>query len=298
MRHGVSASAISLAPGPWASLLDFLCQRFAHVSRADWIARLHRGDVLDSTGSPLNADAPYRSQSLVYYFRETVAERTIPFDEVVLYQDDHLLVVDKPHFLPVVPSGRYLQETLLVRLKRKLGLADLVPVHRIDRDTAGVVMFSVNPQSRGTYVALFRERLVQKYYEAIAPWHEGLKFPVRLQSKIVPSEHFMRMQVLEGEPNSETDIGLIARYGDWAHYSLRPLTGRRHQLRVQMAHLGIPIRDDNIYPVLTPECPAGETPDFSTPLQLLARRLVFCDPLSGDARRFESGLSLRIPPPP
>lgn len=295
MRQGVSASCVSLPPGPWALLLDFLCERFTRVSREIWLARLSRGDVLDAAGRPLPPDAIYQSLSRVYYFREPAPEWPIPFEETVLYRDEHLLIANKPHFLPVLPSGRYLQETLLVRLKRKLGLEDLVPVHRIDRDTAGLVMFSLNPQSRGAYAALFRNRAVHKQYEAIAPWRDDLALPMTLRNRIEPSEAYMCMQVLAGEPNSETHIAVIERHGPFARYALSPVTGRRHQLRVQMADLGIPILHDGIYPTLSPEWPLGVAPDFSSPLQLLARHLAFIDPLTGEARSFESQLRLSLP---
>ena len=295
MRQGVSASCVSLPPGPWALLLDFLCERFTRVSREIWLARLSRGDVLDAAGRPLPPDAIYQSLSRVYYFREPAPEWPIPFEETVLYRDEHLLIANKPHFLPVLPSGRYLQETLLVRLKRKLGLEDLVPVHRIDRDTAGLVMFSLNPQSRGAYAGLFRNRAVHKQYEAIAPWRDDLALPMTLRNRIEPSEAYMCMQVLAGEPNSETHIAVIERHGPFARYALSPVTGRRHQLRVQMADLGIPILHDGIYPTLSPEWPLGVAPDFSSPLQLLARHLAFIDPLTGEARSFESQLRLSLP---
>jgi tRNA pseudouridine32 synthase/23S rRNA pseudouridine746 synthase len=295
MRNGVSASAVSLVPGPWVLLIDFLCDRFPRVSRADWHSRLLRGDVLDAAGLQLGSGAAYQTHSLVYYFREPAPELPIPFEEKVLYRDAHLLIADKPHFLPVMPSGRYLQETLLVRLKRKFDLENLVPVHRIDRDTAGLVMFSLNPQSRGAYVALFRNRQVQKNYEAIAAWRDEIALPMTLRNRIESSDAFMCMQVTEGEANSETYIELLERHGEWARYGLSPLTGRRHQLRVQMAKLGMPILHDNIYPTLSPEWPVGVAPDFSQPLQLLARTLAFDDPMTGKARRFESALRLSMP---
>ena len=293
MRDGVSASCVSMPPGQWATTLDFLCERFDRIPRADWHARMARGDVINALGQALPPDAAYQTRSLLYYFREPAPEVPIPFEEAVLYLDDHLLVADKPHFLPVMPSGRYLQETLLVRLKRKLGLADLVPIHRIDRDTAGLVMFSTNPRSRGAYAALFRNRLVHKRYEAVAPWRDDLSLPRTEHCCMGESSNFMCMQVLDGTPNAETTLSLLEHSGHWARYLLQPRTGRRHQLRVQMSALGIPIRHDNIYPVLSPEIPQGQQPDFTKPLQLLAQGLTFDDPLTGGERVFESRLQLQ-----
>ena len=284
IRDGVGASCVSLPEGSWATITDFLVQRFPAQPRTVWLQRMHSGEVVDETGAAVSPTQPYRSRLRVYYYRTLETEARIPFDEVLLFQDAHMLVVDKPHFLPVVPSGRYLQETLLVRLKRKLGLEALVPIHRIDRDTAGLVMFSVQPATRDHYHALFRNRLVDKTYEAIAPWRDDLQFPLTRSSRIGPSAHFMQQQELPGTPNTTTHIALLARHGERAHYQLRPVTGHRHQLRVHMAALGIPIIGDGIYPVLTPE----GAPDYQRPLQLLAKSLQFTDPLCGEVRRFDS----------
>ena len=283
-RDGVGASCVSLPEGPWATITDFLVQRFPAQPRDVWVQRMHDGAVVDEAGLAVTPLRSYQSRLKVYYYRSLPTEARIPFDEVLLFQDAHLLVVDKPHFLPVVPSGRYLQETLLVRLKRRLGLEALVPIHRIDRDTAGLVMFSVQSATRDHYHALFRNRLVDKTYEAIAPWRNDLQFPLTRSSRIGPSAHFMQQQELPGAPNTTTHIALLARHGERAHYQLRPVTGHRHQLRVHMAALGIPIIGDGIYPVLTPEA----RPDYQRPLQLLARSLQFTDPLCGEVRRFDS----------
>lgn len=265
-------------------MLDFLVARFPQQGREIWLARMASGDVVDEHAVPVTAQRAYEPQLRLYYYRHVPEEPRIPFDETVLYQDDHLVVVDKPHFLPVVPSGTYLQETVLVRLKRRLGLATLVPLHRIDRDTAGLVMFSVHPQSRGAYHALFREHRIHKVYEAIAAWQPGLVFPLTRVSRIAEAAHFMQQTEVTGEPNARTRIALLEHSGDLARYELQPVTGHRHQLRVHMNALGLPIVGDGIYPVLTPE---GQT-DYTRPLQLLARSVAFTDPLSGQARSFES----------
>ncbi len=304
-RHGVAASCVSLPhhapPGQaWATVADFLVHRFGHIEAPVWQQRLANGSVLTADGEALTRHSPFQPGLLVYYFRDVPGEVAIPFEHQVLHQDEHLLVVDKPHFLPVMPSGKYLQETLLVRLKNSLGLADLAPIHRIDRDTAGLVMFSVNPATRDHYHRLFRERQVQKVYEAIAPWAPALPWgpdgQLRRESHIAPSSaHFMQQSEQPGEPNAVTDIRLVkvlARDSDaaptLARYELRPLTGRRHQLRVHMNALGLPILNDGIYPVLTPE---GAS-DYSKPLQLLARSLAFADPVTSRACRFVSVFEL------
>jgi tRNA pseudouridine32 synthase/23S rRNA pseudouridine746 synthase len=270
-------------------VLDFLAERFPGVARAQWLERMASGAVSCDLGHTLAPDAPFMAGLRVYYFRALPPEPKIPFDEVLLHQDAHLLVVDKPHFLPVMPSGKYLQETVLVRLKNKLGLNDLVPIHRIDRDTAGLVLFSVNPATRDAYHALFREHRVAKTYQAIAPWNPALPWPLRRESRIAESAHFMQQCEVDGPPNALTHITPLETLGGLARYQLEPITGQRHQLRVHMAALGLPLLGDGIYPVLTPEGSA----DYAKPLQLLAKSIAFTDPVSGVALRFESQRALR-----
>lgn len=283
--NGVGRSCVALPAGPWATQLEFLLHRFPQIERGEWLARMQRGDVTDARGSLVQPDTPFTPHVKLYYYRRLPVEPRIPFDEVVLYQDELIVVADKPHFLPVIPSGRYLQETLLVRLKRKLGIDTLAPVHRIDRETAGLVLFTVQPASRGRYQALFRERVVEKCYEAIAPHRADLPWPVIRATRLEEGDSFMTMREVPGEPNAETHIELIESGGELARYALRPLSGKRHQLRVHMAALGLPILNDLIYPTLQPDT---LEPDYSRPLQLLARILEFTDPVSGELRRFES----------
>jgi tRNA pseudouridine32 synthase/23S rRNA pseudouridine746 synthase len=293
MRDGVSPSCVAIPAGPWATLPDFLAQRLPAVSREDWVRRMGAGSVIDEFGALVTPQRPFAHSFRIYYYREVESEPELPFEERVLYQDDQLLVADKPHFMPVTPGGRYLHETLLVRLKRRLGLSTLSPIHRIDRETAGLVLFSVSPESRGVYQALFRAREVGKVYEAIAPWRKDLNLPLRRVSRIVESDQFFRCCEVPGEPNADTWIDVIEVRGALARYRLEPRTGKRHQLRVHMNALGLPIADDHFYPVVN-DPPEG---DYSQPLKLLAQGLSFTDPFSGMPRHFTSQLALSWPPP-
>jgi tRNA pseudouridine32 synthase / 23S rRNA pseudouridine746 synthase len=277
-----------------ANLLSYL-ELFTHIPAGQsWLSRMQDGLVLDEAARTLAPDAPYLPGQRIYYYRHMPAEPHIPFEASIIYQDAHLLVADKPHFLPVAPTGRYVQETLLVRLKKQTGLNDLVPIHRIDRDTAGLVLFSIQPASRDAYAALFRDRSVAKVYEAIATYRPELHFPLVHQSRLVPAAaSFMQMQEVSGSPNTESHIELLEVRGHQARYRLRPMTGKRHQLRVHMLSLGLPICGDAIYPVLTPE-PALDALDYAHPLQLLAQSLSFTDPLSGQTRELRSLQSLSL----
>lgn len=176
--YGLAASRLQLPPGPWRTVLDCLCARFPAITREVWLDRFSRGRVLDADGVPLAVDAPYRLGAEIRYFREVADEAPIPFAETLLHADAHLVVADKPHFLPVTPAGGHVRETLLARLVQRLGNPGLVPLHRIDRDTAGLVLFSANPDTRDAYQSLFRLRRIHKRYEAIAPALPALSFPL------------------------------------------------------------------------------------------------------------------------
>lgn len=284
VREGVSASCVQVPAGAWPSLLAFLCAQFPAIHETIWLSRFARGLVLDKTGKTLQPSDHCKSGARIYYYREVAQEIEIPFQEKILYQDEHILVADKPHFLPVVPSGVYVQQTLLTRLKRSTGIAQLSPLHRIDKDTAGLVLFSVNPRTRNAYQTLFRERQVTKHYHAVARWNAALTYPLTYRSRLVEDAQFFRTQEVEGAANSETVVNVLAQDGEKALYNLQPITGKKHQLRVHMARLGMPIANDVLYP----EVREREVDDFSQPLQLLAKSLAFVDPITQASRYFES----------
>lgn len=284
----VAASRLQLPPGDWTCLLEGLCARFPRIDRGQWQDRFARGRVRDAQGRALAADHPWQVGLEIHYFREVVDEPVIPFQEAILHVDAHLLVADKPHFLPVTPAGGYVQQTLLARLVARTGNPHLVPLHRLDRLTAGLVLFSTQPGTRDAYQRLFRERRIVKTYEAIAPALPGQAFPLERHSRLVPGEPFFRMAEVPGEPNARTRIEVIDGEGPWWRYRLDPETGRKHQLRVHMAALGAPIRGDDLYPELNT---AGQG-DATPALQLLAKALAFEDPLTGESRQFRSQLAL------
>ncbi|WP_269790909.1 pseudouridine synthase [Stenotrophomonas sp. Iso1] len=282
-------SRLQLPPGDWMCLLDGLCARFPRIAREQWLDRFARGRVQDAQGRALVPGQPWQVGLEIRYFREVADEPVIPFMETILHLDADLLVADKPHFLPVMPAGRHVRETLLTRLVARTGNKELVPLHRLDRLTAGLVLFSTRPETRGTYQSLFRERRIDKTYEALAPALPSRVFPLQRHSRLAPGEPFHCMTEVPGEPNALTGIEVIENSGSLWRYRLQPVTGRKHQLRVHMAALGAPITGDDLYPAYHPR----DAADYSAPLQLLARELQFVDPLSGELRCFNSQLGLK-----
>ena len=292
IRDGVPASTVQLPQGVHGSVLEGLCARFPAVAREVWMQRMARGRVLDTRHQPVGPEAPYVPGQTIHYFREVEDEPVIPFEETIIHADEHLVVADKPHFLPVAPTGAYVRQTLLTRLIQRLDNPDLVPLHRIDRGTAGLVLFSANPETRGAYQSLFRDRRIAKQYLAVARALPGLREPLLRESRLERGEPFFRMAEVEGVPNSASRIEMThdQRRG-WALYRLWPLTGRKHQLRVHMAALGAPILNDQAYPALQPR----SHDDYARPLQLLAQTLSFNDPIDGGRRHFASERQLVLP---
>lgn len=291
LRDGVGASAVYCPAGPWADLSAFLADRLPKV--VDWAERIARGEVVDETGQPV--PEAYRPNRRVYYWRQLDAEPEVPFEARIVFRDEHLLVADKPHFLPVTPGGAYVQQTLLTRLRRATGLAELSPLHRLDRETAGLVVFSLRAAERGAYQNLFRDRAVDKVYEAVAPAGPG-PWPRVLTHRLVEREGdaFMQMQAVAGAPNAETWVDLVEPIGaGLARYELRPRSGVKHQLRAQMNAIGLPIAGDRLYPRLQPQ---ENPPRFDAPLQLVARAIAFTDPVTGQQRGFaRAGLTIAPP---
>jgi len=286
--EGIGPSCQWLPAGPWKTVVEFLRERYPQVDPLIWKVRMSKGEVLDETGRVVTSETTYRVGACIFYYRELDHETTIPFAAQILYQDEHFLVADKPHFLPVVPAGKFLRETLLVRLRKAGAPDELVPVHRLDRETAGVVLFSTNPKTRGLYTSLFRSQKVTKVYEAFTPTAKELSFPLTRRSRIIQGNPFFRMKEVPGEINATTDVSILSNDGTISRCQLVPLTGKKHQLRIHLAALGIPIINDRFYPVLTPDA----DDDFSRPLKLLAKSISFQDPLTNRKHYFESGRTL------
>lgn len=299
VRDGVGATRLHLPlTGSWPTVAAYMIERFSHLDPERLLVRFDRGEIVARDGSAVARDTPLGVEEFVWYYREPPVEREIPFAVELRHQDDDLVVVDKPHFLPTTPGGKFLQNSALVRLRNLLGIPELTPIHRLDRATAGLLMFSVRPESRGAYQLLFENRQVEKVYEAVserpADWDAEV-FPLVYRNHIVKHRGEVRVRVDEDrDPNAETLVEVLAADERVTHTLLRPRSGKMHQLRVHLAALGLGILHDPFYPDLLPETPD----DFDRPLQLLARELRFIDPLTGVDRVFTTRRTLAFAPSP
>ncbi|WP_232715696.1 pseudouridine synthase [Gordonia metallireducens] len=291
MRDGVDSTRVVLRAGPESTVAEALLASpsLAGLGIEELHARAAAGEIVDADGRPVDLDAPSRVNVSLYLYRDLPDEVPIPFDVPVLYRDENIVVVDKPHFLSTMPRGRHVTQTALVRLRRDLGSDTISPAHRLDRLTAGVLLFTLRPDVRAAYQDLFASRLARKEYRALAPVDERLAETVTVRDRIEKTAGDLRARVVDGPVNAISDITLVEQTDRGGVYRLVPHTGRTHQLRLHMASLGVPIVDDPLYPEVRPEL--AERPDhgdFSAPLRLVAHALEFTDPLDGTERRFES----------
>lgn len=311
-RNGVAPSRVWLPEGPWRYVGEFLLERFPHLDDVQMLLRIDRGDIVDAQGRAVHYYTPYQAQQWLWYYRVVDNEVPIPFELTILHADDYLIAVDKPHFLPSIPSGPYLEHTAVARVRKHFNNYEITPLHRLDRETAGVMLFCVQPRYRGLYQALFQSQDIQKEYEAVAPVPSNLGFPLQVQRCMTGVPGQFLMQCVEGQPNSDTYVELLTHWHmpeqlqgaktqssgseelHLGHFRLQPLTGRKHQLRVHMQSLGAPIVNDQWY---GGKCESqGE--GFDAPLQLLARSISFIDPVSREYREFRSNRRLKWGPAP
>ncbi|QSX33165.1 pseudouridine synthase [Shewanella avicenniae] len=273
------------------TVLEFLCEHFAQIGADVWQARVRDGKVHWQDGELISPDTPYRPCARVYYYREVAAEAAIPFSEQILAQDVHSLLVFKPHFLPVTPGGQYVNECLINRLRRRCGIDTIIPAHRLDRDTAGVMLMAATVESRDAYHALFRDGNIQKTYQAVAQltpelaaqYPNGVLATPRfwtVRNRIEVGNPTFTMQCVQGKPNSHSEICLLTVKDGLGLFALRPITGKTHQLRLHMEALGMPLLNDRFYPNLQPK----QADDYHKPLKLVAYHLAFIDPFTQQHR--------------
>lgn len=285
-----SSFVLPIIDEPYPNILDFICRKFPQISRDVWIDRIESGKVHYKNGDLLTLQSPYQPHDRIYYYREVEQEPLIPFKEEILFENENYLIVDKPHFLPVIPAGNWIEETLINRLRKKLGNRDLTPINRIDRETAGLIMISKRAENRDLYQSLFRNNLVKKVYEALCEFTKDYNNQKvwDIKNRLVRGEPWFRMKIEDGEVNAESHIELIEKIDEQYRFRLNPKTGKKHQLRIHLALCGFRIINDRYYPKLLPQKPV----DYKRPLQLLAKEIFFKDPVTNEEMSFESKLQL------
>ena len=275
------------------TVLEYLIIKFPYIDALIWQQRITRGKVHYHDGSLVTPHSLFQAQQRIYYYREVESEPIIPFKEEIIFQDEHVLVAYKPHFLAVTPGGIYVNECLQNRLRKSTGINTLQALHRLDRVTAGLVIFSINLSTRHHYHNLFQTQKIHKTYQAIANISHnetliGQEWDIK--NHIAQGEPRFRMQVAMGNANSHSVIRCVQQSAKQALFELNPITGKTHQLRLHMQTLGWPILNDKYYPQLQPL----SKDNYSAPLQLLAKQLQFIDPMTKLSRRFDCGLSLSL----
>ena len=277
--------------GSFATVYDFLIDKFPRIDAEVWQERLANNKVCFDDDTPITIDTVYQKNRRLRYYREVVNEPQIPFEEKILFENEHFIIADKPHFLPIHPAGKYVNETLVSRLRAKHGYTDLCAAHRLDRLTAGLVLCIKKKESRAAYQQLFMERQISKTYLAVGHIPQDGKTHWHLKNRMAPIKANFRMQIVDGEANSESTIELIESNNDLGLFKLKPVTGKKHQLRVHMTAIGTKILNDPLYPLLS-ESPAAD--NYAQPMQLLAHELSFTDPITLTKMHFTSHISLSV----
>jgi tRNA pseudouridine32 synthase/23S rRNA pseudouridine746 synthase len=268
---------------PPSTIFEYLLARFPRIDPSIWRERVARGVVTLSDGTTLMENSPYRHGIFVFYRREVPAEPGPVEEPLIIHRDEDILVVDKPHGMPVTPVGQHVERSLLVYLQKRTGLDSLAPMHRLDRETAGLLLLTTRTDIRGQYHQLFAEGLVEREYRALAYIKEGpSQTHWRVENRVERGEPWFRQRIAEGPTNAITEIELLEMREGTGLFRLIPKTGKKHQLRVHMVSIGFPIVGDTYYPEIK------ERRDGDPPLQLLANRLAFIDPRSGEPRSFTS----------
>src|SRR4051812_30934854 len=201
------------------TIYEYILARFPQVQSTVWRTRIMQGEVCLSDGTAVGFDTAYRHGITVFY-RKEVASEPAPIEKpLVIYKDEAIVVVDKPHGMPVTPSGEHVERSLLVILQRSTGFRDLSPVHRLDRDTAGLVLFTIGTETRAPYHRLFLERQVEREYVTVAHTKDSLQQAQwRIENRIEPGDPWFRQQIVDGAVNAITDIELLAVRDGFAEF--------------------------------------------------------------------------------
>lgn len=286
-EHGIDAMRVSMPmDGAWTTVRDHLVDRFTSLTSDQVDGAIAAGDVATTDGRAITAQTKFIAGQLVFVRRAFEPEPVVPFDIPVVHEDARILVVDKPPFLATMPRGAHITQTAVARLRVQLDIPTLSPAHRLDRLTSGLLLLTKEPHWRGAYQQVFAARRIEKTYLALAPAIEGFERWVDIRLHLakehgVPAAH---IDADHPQPNAHTMIRRAQDIGDNAVYELRPVTGRTHQLRATMGHVGAPIIGDPLYPQIVHRA----RDDFSVPLQLLAHSLAFEDPVTRRPLQFTS----------
>jgi len=242
-------------------LLDFVSQRFTYRSREEWQAELTANRFLLKHG-PARAEDILAQGDLLVYLMPDLVEPSVASNYTVLYEDDDLLALDKPAPLPCHPGGRFFAHTLWALLKQNHDLAEPRFINRLDRETSGLVLVAKNKIAARRFQEEFAQRQVEKIYlvvvegdfldtpctvAAIGWLGPDQTSPIRKKMRLYPEQK----EAPPGAVVSSTAFRKLSG-GGGGQLSLleaRPHTGRCHQIRASLLHLGFPVVGDKLYGV-------------------------------------------------
>lgn len=302
MNHGYTYTDIVSAAASGETVLGFYSARYSHSTQVQWRERIESGAVL-LDGERVREDAPVSAGQRLTYHRPAWVEPSAPLTFDVLYEDEQIIVVDKPSGLPVLPGGGYLQNTLLFLVRQRFGAdAPPSPVHRLGRGTSGVVLFARDVEAGRQLTAAFKQRAITKVYRALVQG-VGLEptFTVNLpigKIEYVPTGVLYAASADGKAAVSECTVLEEDRVSDQTLLDVEIITGRPHQIRIHVAAMGHPLVGDPLYVAGggVAEVPPGDQPPLPGDVgyHLHARLIGLAHPRTGAPLRVEAPLPFAL----
>jgi 23S rRNA pseudouridine1911/1915/1917 synthase len=296
LNQGYAYTTIISSQYHGQTLLSHLASLYPHSSPTAWQRKLNNGEVTLNGVPATGAESLIEGQTLVWN-RPPWVEPDAPRNFEVLFEDAHLLAVNKPSGLPTLPGGGFLENTLLRLVQKQTPAAN--PVHRLGRATTGIVLFAKTPQAAATLFAYWNTPKIQKIYRALAQ-NVAPQDTYEILTPIGLVPHPLIGSVWAAHPTGKPSKSLatvISRTASTTTFEVSLYSGRPHQIRIHLASIGHPLVGDPLYD------PTGRPRENLPGLPgdggyfLHAHYLKFHHPLTGDPVHLEAALPSAFSPP-